>query len=372
MKRFKIVFLLVAAFLIGFTSCQKEDFTPVVEEETALGGGGAATDVLESALAVAYDPQYDNYYVVGETAGQIDVFYGYQNNWTKLQENRDIDNRYAPGEFVDFSIGLFTGKWGNNYAIAVGNKNGQGTSINGRGFSDKPYFGDGAPKPIGALTEVLAVDYDQDNDIFIVVGKGPGGAIDVYHGYHDNWAQLQENRDIDNRYAPTEFVDFAIGLPTGKFGNNYGIAVGNKNGQATSINCREFYDKPWFGDGNPQAIGDLVEVLSVDYDQDNDLFVVVGKGPGGDIDVYHGYHNDWTKLQENRDIDNRYSANDFVGFAIGLPTGKFGNNYGIAVGNDDDYKIGWRTYAPRATSINCREFYDKPWFGDGKPAAIQK
>ncbi len=116
------------------------------------------------------------------------------------------------------------------------------------------------------LESVLAVDYDIQNDIYVAVGESPEGDIDVYTGQHDNWTKLAENRDIDNRYAPDEFVDFSIGDSDAM----YGVAVGNKmvdvnplNGAAnvdmqqrgTSINASEFYNKPYFGDGKPEVIG---------------------------------------------------------------------------------------------------------------------
>jgi len=335
--------------------------------------------VLETVLAVDYDRINDIFVTVGTNSqGDIDVYFGEHNDWTKLQENRDIDNRYSPEQFVDFAIGDGDAMYG----VAIGNisdfKIGfrqyapRCTSINARVFSNKPWFGDGRPRAVGDLVNCLAVDYDVINDIFVVVGENASGAIDVYTGQHNDWHKLQENRDIDNRYSPEQFVDVAIGDGD----TMYGVAIGNisdfKIGfrqyapRCTSINARAFSNKPWFGDGRPRAIGDLVACLSVSYDYVNDIFVVVGENASGEIDVYTGQHNDWRKLQENRDIDNRYSPEQFVDVAIGDGDAM----HGVVVGNISDYKIGFRQFAPRGTSINARSFYNKPWFGDGRPRAI--
>ncbi|MEP0713002.1 MAG: hypothetical protein ABJC55_13875, partial [Algoriphagus sp.] len=85
------------------------------------------------------------------------------------------------------------------------------------------------------------------------------------------------------------------------------------------------------------------------------------------IDVYVGNHKNWTKLAENRDIDNRYSTSQFSDFAIG---GEGALQYGVAVGNIQDFTVGFRTTEPRGTSINARVFYGNPYFGDGKPEPI--
>jgi hypothetical protein len=50
-----------------------------------------------------------------------------------------------------------------------------------------------------------------------------------------------------------EFVDFSLGAEPGE--SMFGVAVGNKDGNGTSINVREFSDKPYFGDGKPEVIG---------------------------------------------------------------------------------------------------------------------
>ena len=221
------------------------------------------------------------------------------------------------------------------------------------------------------LESVLAIDYDVQNNIYVAVGQSPEGDIDVYTGQHNSWTKLQENRDIDNRYNPTQFIDFSIGDGDAM----YGVAVGNiadftvgprqTAPRCTSINAREFSNKPYFGDGRPEAIGDMEQCLSIDYDAQNNIYIVVGV-TNGQIDVYTGEHDNWTKLQENRDIDNRYSPSQFVDFSIGDGDAM----YGVVVGNVADYKIGFRQYAPRGTSINAREFYNKPYFGDGKPEII--
>lgn len=117
----------------------------------------------------------------------------------------------------------------------------------------------------------------------------------------------------------------------------------------------------------------LESVLSIDYDVQNNIYVVVGKSPEGDIDVYTGQHNDWTKLQENRDIDNRYSPSEFLDFSIGDGDAM----YGVAVGNkvvDVDPRPGSANVdlQQRGTSINAREFYGKPFFGDGAPRVISE
>ena len=344
------------------------------DDLTALEPAAEGSSVLESVLSVDYDVQNDIYVAVGQSPeGDIDVYTGEHKNWTKLQENRDIDNRYSAGQFVDFAIGDGDAMYG----VAVGNiadfqigfrqTAPRCTSINAREFFDKPYFGDGQPEAIGNMEQCFSVDYDVQNNIYVVVGV-TGGQIDVYTGQNGNWTQLQENRDIDNRYTPAEFVDFAIGDGDAM----YGVAVGNNQDGAgnadvgcTSINARETSNKPYFGDGAPTAIGDMETCLSIDYDAQNDIYVVVGV-TGGQIDVYTGEHKNWTKLQENRDIDNRYSPNQFVDFAIGDGDAM----YGVAVGNIADYRIGFRQNAPRGTSINAREFYNKPYFGDGRPEVI--
>ena len=110
----------------------------------------------------------------------------------------------------------------------------------------------------------------------------------------------------------------------------------------------------------------LEKVFSVDYDVQNDIYVAVGVSPEGDIDVYTGQDRNWTKLQENRDIDNRYSPEQFVDFSIGDGDAM----YGVALGNVEDFTIGFRQTAPRGTSINAREFFNKPFFGDGAPRVI--
>ena len=383
MKKYVVASLVVLLFSLGFV--------------TAMADGSSV--VLERVLASEYDANNDNFYVVGVSPeGDIDVYYGYNKNWSKLQENRDIDNRYAPDEFVDFAIGGEPDEA--MFAVVVGNKivdvnplNGSAnvdlqprcTSINGREFSDKPYFGDGQPQVVADdLETCLSLDYDADNNIYVLVGKNTSGEIDVYWGQHGAWNKLQENRDIDNRYAPDEFVDFSIGAEAGEA--MYGVAVGNKivdinplNGSSnvdlqprcTSINAREFSDKPYFGDGSPKVVADNLETcLSIDYDVENNIYVLVGVNTDGQIDVYWGQDGAWNQLQENRDIDNRYAPSQFVDMTIGLPTGKFGHNYALVIGNKDRYKIAWRTYAERGTSINGRLFYSKPYFGDGKAAAI--
>lgn len=367
----KICFTAIGLATLGFVSCEKENLT-VEENLTAtkvqVETGSAS---LESVLSVDYDKENDNYYVVGVNGGAIDVFYGGHRSWSKLQENRDIDNRYTPDQFVDFALGAEPGEA--MFGVAVGNMDGQGTSINAREFSEKPYFGDGRPEQIGNLESVLSIDYDADNNQYVVVGVA-NGKIDVYIGEHKNWTKLQENRDIDNRFSPSKFVDFALG----GVGPKFGVAIGNDpsykvgfrkyEARAVSINCREFYNKPWFGDGKPRAIGTLVRAFSVEYDAINGNYYVVGEGPNGDIDVWFGTHNNWTQLQENRDIDNRFSPTEFVDFAFGGTETKFG----VVVGNNPDFQTGFRQTAPRGVSINCREFSDKAWFGDGKPEAIEE
>ncbi|GMQ23732.1 hypothetical protein Aoki45_04140 [Algoriphagus sp. oki45] len=367
------------ALVFGCQSLEEEQ--PLTQND--MGGGG--TDVvLASVLAIEYDLANDNYYAVGASpSGDIDVYYGSQGaGWTKLQENRDIDNRYSPTEFKGIAFGANTGKFGNNIALGYGNKDGMGTSINGRLFSDKPYFGDGRPEQIGTLVEVLTIEYDGDNDNYIAVGVGPEGSIDVYVGYHKAWTKLQENRDIDNRYSPSQFVGIAFGGQGGNFGigigniPNYTIGFRQTAPRATSINCREFYDKPYFGDGRPEAIEDgdeyLVRAFAVQYNAANDKYVVVGEGKNGDIDVFVGTHKNWTKLQENRDIDNRYSANEFVDFSIG---GDGALQFGVAVGNkilDVNPLNGANNVdlQQRGTSINARLFSGNPYFGDGAPRII--
>ena len=368
--------LALFAVMAFFTSCEQEMLEPTANEtetETGLGGGGS-DNFLESVLSIDYDKDNDNYYVVGVKDGQIDVYYGENKSWTKLQENRDIDNRYSPSQFVDFALGAEPGEA--MFGVAVGNKDGQGTSINAREFSSKPYFGDGRPEAIGTLTSVLSIDYDADNNQYVVVGKGPDGKIDVYYGEHKSWTKLQENRDIDNRYSASQFVDFSLGGAGSKFGvaignvSNYKVGWRQYEPRATSINCREFYSKPWFGDGKPKAIGTLVEAYAVEYDADNDNYYVVGKGPNGDIDVWYGTHGSWTQLQENRDIDNRYSPSEFVDFSLGTEPGEA--MFGVVVGNKENFTIAFRETAPRGTSINAREFSNKPYFGDGKPEVIKE
>ncbi|MEP0710560.1 MAG: hypothetical protein ABJC55_01420, partial [Algoriphagus sp.] len=279
----KSIMATLAIASVAFSCQDLAEETPISND---LGGGGSDTE-LTSVASVSYDFINDIYVAVGTSkSGDIDVYTGSQAaGWEKLAENRDIDNRYSPSEFVSLAFGSAEA----GYGLAVGNKDGKGTSINARVFYDKPYFGDGAPKQIGSLTEVLSVEYDQTNDKFIAVGKNASGSIDVYVGYHNNWTQLQENRDIDNRYSPEQFVGVSFGAADGA----YGVAIGNvadfKIGfrqtapRATSINARSFYNNPWFGDGKPEAIGDLEEAYAVEYNPSNDNFVVVGRGPGGDI-----------------------------------------------------------------------------------------
>ncbi|WP_373398694.1 hypothetical protein V8V91_03075 [Algoriphagus halophilus] len=363
--------------------CQNlEEEQPLTQND--LGGGGS-DEVLSSVLAVEYDLANNNYYAVGESeSGDLDVYFGSQGSgWTKLQENRDIDNRYSPSEFKGIAFGANTGKFGNNIALAYGNQNGEGTSINGRLFSEKPYFGDGSPRQIGTLVEVLTIEYDADNDNYIAVGVGPEGQIDVYVGYHNNWSKLQENRDIDNRFNPSQFVGVAFGGQGGNFGigigniENYTIGFRQTAPRATSINCREFYNKPYFGDGKPSAIEDangnyLQEAYAVQYNASSDNYVVVGLGMNGDIDVFVGTHKNWSKLAENRDIDNRYSPSEFVDFSIG---GEGTLQYGVAVGNKilDVNPINGSSNVDlrqRGTVINARLFSGNPYFGDGAPRVI--
>ncbi len=371
-KHTLLTFFLMTVALFGCS----EDSSLVGPEsdEPELTGPLSAPSLLSSAsegvLSIDYDVDNNNYYVVLNNGGSIDVYYGQHGSWKKLQENRDIDNRYSPSDFVDFAIGGEPGEA--MFGVAIGNKPDykiawrtyapRCTSINAREFYDKPYFGDGKPVAIGDLEECLAIEYDKDNNTYVVVGKGPNNQIDVYYGQHKNWKKLQENRDIDNRYTPGQFVDFAIGAGNAMFG----VAIGNVDDykvgfrmyepRCTSINTREFSNKPWFGDGKPAAIGTLVSCLSIDYDRVNDNYYVVGEGPDGEIDVWYGQHKSWTQLQENRDIDNRYSPSEFVDFALGDGEAMFG----VGVGNKDGLP----------TSINAREFYNKPYFGDGKPQQI--
>ncbi|MEM8903149.1 MAG: hypothetical protein AAGF02_05560 [Actinomycetota bacterium] len=353
---------------------------------------GAADEPLVEALDVEYDAQHGVSYVVGaNAAGEIDVYYGANRSWTKLAENRDIDNRYSPAEFD----GIAFGGTGARFGVAVGTVvldvnplNGSSnvdlqprcTSINAREFSDKPYFGDGRPQVVAdTLAECLDVEYDAANDLYVLVGVSTTGEIDVYHGDNSGWTKLQENRDIDNRFAAGEFVDMALGADP-----YAGIVVGNRivdvnplNGsnnvdlqqRCAYTNARNFSGKPYFGDFTPRVLDGLTACLAVEWDGDNDRFIIVGTDAAGRIDVYHGTTDgDWTKLQENRDLDNRFSPDEFVGFAFGQ-----GPRYtGVAIGNDDDHKVAWRTYEPRATSVNIREFSDKPWFGDGRPRAITR
>ena len=372
-QRISLLVLLTALLLAACS--QPEDFAELDELKTMANDPVA----LEAVLATDYDSVNDLFVVVGTSSeGDIDVYTGEHDNWSKLQENRDIDNRYNPTQFVDFAIGDGDAMYGvvigdiSDYKTGFRQYAPRCTSINARAFYNKPWFGDGRPKAVGDLVKCLAVDYDVTNDIFVVVGENASGAIDVYTGEHDNWSKLQENRDIDNRYNPTQFVDFAIGDGDAM----YGVVIGNisdyKTGfrqyapRCTSINARAFYNKPWFGNGRPRAIGDLVACLSISYDYLNNIFVVVGVNSDGAIDVYTGVNNDWNKLQENRDIDNRYSPEQFVDFAIGDGDAM----HGVAVGNISDHNIGFRQTAPRGTSINVRSFYSKPWFGDSRPKAI--
>ncbi|MEM6349074.1 MAG: hypothetical protein AAF927_34630 [Bacteroidota bacterium] len=239
------------------------------------------------------------------------------------------------------------------FGVAVGNQltdvdplNGSGNvdlqqrafSINAREFSDKPFFGDGSPKQIGDLESVLSIDYDANNNQYVVI-DAKGNQIDVYIyiGEHNNWKKLQENRDIDNRYKPSQFVDFALGGQRSRFGvaigniENFRVGFHRYEPRATSINCCEFYNKVWFGDGKPRAIGDLVTVFAIEYDAKNDNYYVVGEGLNRQIDVWYGIHNNWTKLQDNRDTGNRYSTNEFIDFSIGSEPDE--TTFGVAIGN---------------------------------------
>jgi len=374
---------IAVAVAFGFTACQ-DDLTDVTEE-TALGGGGEDM-VLESVLSIDYDKDNDNYYVVGVSpSGDIDVYYGADKSWTKLQENRDIDNRYSPSQFVDFALGAEPGEA--MFGVAVGNiedyKIGfrqyapRATSINTREFSDKPWFGDGKPEAIGNLEKAIKIEYDQTNNDYYVIGKGSGEdkALEVWYGQHDNWTELEGNPSewLNKRFgtegpADSKFVDFAVGDGDS---DHYGVVVGIFNGEVSSTRIDNRNGKLFFTASRPRSIGSLTDVKSIDYDTENNIFVVVGEGPDG-IDVYYGKHNDWTKLQENRDIDNLYSYDEFVDFAIGDGD----TMYGVAIGNkifDVDKRPGSsnKDFQQRGTSINAREFYNKPWFGDGSPEIIQ-
>lgn len=358
------------------------------------GPAGADGEPLVAALDVEYDHAHGVSYVVGvNESGEIDVYYGANRNWSKLAENRDIDNRYSPDEFVGIALGGEHPRFGvgvGTVVVDVNPLNGSNnvdlqprcTSINAREFSDKAYFGDGRPTVVAdTLAECLDVEYDAANDLYVLVGVNTSGEIDVYHGFHDDWTKLADNRDIGGRFAADEFVDMALGADPYS-----GIVVGNRvvdvnplNGSANVdlqqrcvyTNARSFSGKPWFGDYTPQVIDGLASCLAVEWDGDNDRFVIVGANPAGQIDVYYGTtenRGSFTKLQENRDLDNRFSPAEFVGFAFGAEA----RYTGVAIGNEEDHKVAWRTYEPRATSVNIREFSDKPWFGDGRPRAIAR
>ncbi|MEM6429194.1 MAG: hypothetical protein AAF708_08140 [Deinococcota bacterium] len=374
--RISLSVLLIALLLAACS--QPEDVAELNELETMAADSVA----LETVLATDYDSVNDIFVTVGTSPeGDIDVYTGENGSWSKLQENRDIDNRYSPEQFIDFALGDGDAMYGvvigdiSDYKIGFRQYAPRCTSINARVFSNKPWFGDGRPRAIGDMVSCLAVDYDVINDIFVVVGENASGQIDVYTGENGDWRKLQENRDIDNRYSPEQFVDFAIGDGDAMYGvaigtiDDYKIGFRQYAPRCTSINARVFSNKPWFGDGRPGAVGDLTRCLAVDYDAVNNIFVVVGENASGQIDVYTGENGNWSKLQENRDIDNRYSPEQFVDFALG-ERGDPSANYGVVVGNISDFTIGFRQTAPRGTSINARSFSGKPWFGDGRPAAI--
>jgi hypothetical protein len=61
----------------------------------------------------------------------------------------------------------------------------------------------------------------------------------------------------------------------------------------------------------------LTEALAVEWNEMGKYFVVVGVGPNGDLDAYYGNKGNFTKIPDGNDLDVKYSASGFAGFAMG-------------------------------------------------------
>ncbi len=327
----------------------------------------SATSDDSRALAIDYDADNQNYYaVIVSASGELDTYYGTDESWTKLQENRDT-GWYDAGSFVDFAIG---GSDAPDFGVMIGQGSGAGnsdagcTSSSAREFSDKAFFGNQAPKQVGDLETCLSIDYDADNGNYYVVGTTASGELDTYYGTDESWTKLQENRDT-GWYDAGSFVDFAIG---GSDAPDFGVMIGqgsgagNSDAGCTSSSAREFSDKAFFGNQAPKQVGDLETCLSIDYDADNGNYYVVGTTASGELDTYYGTDESWTKLQENRDT-GWYDAGSFVDFAIG---GSDAPDFGVMIGQGS----GAGNSDSGATSSSAREFSDKAFFGNQAPKSI--
>ena len=195
------------------------------------------------------------------------------------------------------------------------------------------------------LKSVLAVEYDQKFNQFVVVGEGQDGTLDAYIGDKDNFTKLADNRDFSGWISVSNFQDFAVGIDAEGKLDILGVM---KDGRGST--GREFSGKPWLGD-NQFKIGDLTSCLSVEYDQKYHRFVVVGIGPDGTLDAYIGDKGNFSKLANNRDFNKWIGASNFQDFAVGI--GADGKLDILGIMKDGRGSTG-------------REFSGKPWLGDNQ------
>jgi hypothetical protein len=171
---------------------------------------------LDEILAIEWNPKHNQWVVVGidyeDPNGKLDAYFGVQETWTKfptwtkLKDNRDFGNWIGKNNFQDFAIGI--GMDGRLDILGV-MKDGRGST--GREFSNKPWMGDNQFQ-IETLVSCLAVDWDDENKRFVVIGEGPDGKLDAYAGDKGNWCKLQNNQDFQKWIGgPSNFADFALG-----------------------------------------------------------------------------------------------------------------------------------------------------------------
>ena len=312
-----------------FISCEKN---PFLQNDTSLIQEIAGTEsgqYLDRVAAITYNPNIDNYVAIGEKDGQLDAYLGQNGDWQKLPDSLDLENYYKPDEFVALAI---SGQ-DDHFGIAVGNQSDQATFITCQNYWGNPVFANVVPSQIGDLNRVLAMDYSSLHQAFYVVGVS-NGLLDIWYRQQNEWKQLPESRDLDTYYAPSEFVDFALGENSDEFG----IAVGNRNGIVTSIRAQEFSGQLFFDAENPQRIGNLTSVLTIEYNQYSKMYYVVGTGPDGSLDVYKGGHQNWTKTNESTNFNNAYLPAEFVDFTFGGQRSLFGIVVGNISGNLDEQR----------------------------------
>lgn len=300
------IFINLAAFgllLLLAASCQQESLLQLSDELPAeLEAEEKATNDRGPGLATLLDADYDaanDFYVVSGLAedGSLDTYYGTTRNWTKQRDDRDVSQikgDYLATAFADDGTFL-------NFSLFQGKVNSNG----GQTFYNAPRSNSGGAK-VGDLVELIDADYDIANGYYVVSGKNAAGDVDTYYGHTRNWTKQRDDRDasqIKGEYLATAFAEDGSFL-------NFSIF----QRKLTSNGGYTFYNAPR-SNGGGAKVGDLVELLSADYDVANGYYVVSGKTAAGEVNTYYGRTRNWTKQRDDRDVSQ--IKGDYLTSALG-------------------------------------------------------